>query len=141
VDKKPVKKCCVLTTEKLDKIGGMLELVLLKSPRCLAQETSTSKSSGTKVPKLLKLQPYKATVVHALQPRELASKINFCSWFLQSAHDGQVDPHLIIFFLMKHGFIHTGMFPPKIIGTGVSFVKFLFMTQFQPNQTVQITSS
>jgi hypothetical protein len=50
--------------------------------------------------KLLKLQPYKAAVVHALQPRDSASRINFCNWFLQSVHDG--DPHLTFFFDEAH---------------------------------------
>jgi hypothetical protein len=28
-----------------------------------------------------------------LQPGDPASRINFCNWFSQSVHDGEVDPH------------------------------------------------
>jgi hypothetical protein len=65
--------------------------------RRLAQETSISKSSAAKVMRLLELQPYKATVVHALQPRDPASSINLCNWFLQSFYDGKVGPYLTLF--------------------------------------------
>jgi hypothetical protein len=116
LDKKAVKQSRVLT-EELDEIGAMLEHTPMKSQRRLAQETTISKSSAAKAMKLLKLRLYKATVVHALQPRDPASRINFWNWFMQSLHD-EVDPHLI-FLLMKCGFICTDMFPPTIIDTGV----------------------
>jgi hypothetical protein len=43
LDKKPAKKCHVLTEEKLDEIGARLEHTPQKSLRCLAQETSILK--------------------------------------------------------------------------------------------------
>jgi hypothetical protein len=104
LDKNPVKKHCVLTEEKLVKIGVRLEHTPLKSLRCCAQETSILKLSAVKVTKLLSLRPYKATVVHALQPCDLASRSNLCNWFLQPVHGGEVDPHftfLFSFFLIK----------------------------------------
>jgi hypothetical protein len=55
------------------------------------------KSSAAKATKLLKLWPYKAAVVHALQPHDSASKINFCNPYLQSVHDSEVDPLFSIF--------------------------------------------
>jgi hypothetical protein len=49
--KKPAKKYCVLTEEKLDEIRARLEHTPQKSLRRLAQETSISKSSVAKVTK------------------------------------------------------------------------------------------
>jgi hypothetical protein len=77
----------VLTEEKLDGTGAGLEHTPQKSLRRLAQETGISKSSRAKATKLLQLRPYKATVVHALQPRDSANKINFCNWLMQTISD------------------------------------------------------
>jgi hypothetical protein len=52
----------------------------------------------------LKLQPYKATVVHALQPCGPASRIIFCNWFLQSVHNDEGYPHLT--FLSDEAWFH-----------------------------------
>jgi hypothetical protein len=71
--------------------------------------------------KLLDLWPYIVAIVHALQPCDPACRINFCIWFLQSVHDGEVDPYLT-FFQMKCGFICTDLFPHKIISTGVLLI-------------------
>jgi hypothetical protein len=43
---------------------------------------------------LLKLRPYKTTVIYALQPCDSASRVRFCSWFLQSVVKGEIDPQL-----------------------------------------------
>jgi hypothetical protein len=62
--------------------------------------------------KLLKFQLYKVTVAHALQPCDLASKINFSNWFWQSVHDGEVDHHLTFFFPDEAWFhLHGHVFP------------------------------
>jgi hypothetical protein len=37
---------------------------------------------------------YKITVIHALQPHDAAIKVCFCSWFLQSVVEGEIDPQL-----------------------------------------------
>jgi hypothetical protein len=71
-----------------------LEHTPQKPLRCLAQETSILKLSAAKVMKMLKLLPYTATIVHALKPRGLANRINFCNSFLQSVHDSEADPQL-----------------------------------------------
>jgi hypothetical protein len=44
---------------------------------------------------LLKLWPYKITVVHALKEHDLVVRINTCNWFLQSVHDGEINPQLV----------------------------------------------
>jgi hypothetical protein len=49
--KKPAKKCCVITEEKVDKIRARLEHTPQKSLRHLAQETGILKSSSAKVMK------------------------------------------------------------------------------------------
>jgi ribosomal protein S25 len=51
LDKKPARKCCVLTEEKLDKIRAKLEHTSQKSLRHLAQETGILKSSAAKAMK------------------------------------------------------------------------------------------
>jgi hypothetical protein len=48
-----------------------------------------------KAKKLLKLQPYKTMVIHALKEHDPVVRINFCNWFLQSVHDGGVDLQLV----------------------------------------------
>jgi hypothetical protein len=84
--------CGVLTEEKLDEVGARLEHTLQKSLRCLAQEAHLSKLLVVTAKNLLNLWQHKAAAVHALQPCDLAGRINFCSWFLQSVHDDEVEP-------------------------------------------------
>jgi len=45
----------------------------------LAQETGVSKSSARSGTELLKLKPFKITVVHELQPHDSANRVNFCN--------------------------------------------------------------
>jgi hypothetical protein len=52
-----------------------------------------TKSSARTAAQLLKLRPYK-TVIHALHPRDQASRVHFCNWFLQSVVEGEIDPQL-----------------------------------------------
>jgi hypothetical protein len=97
MDKKKKHERQVLTEEKLDDIGGTCEHTSRKSLKRLAQETGVSKSSARTVPQLLKLRPYKTTVIHALQPRDPANRVHFCSWFIQSVVEGEIDPQLSLF--------------------------------------------
>jgi hypothetical protein len=89
------------------------------------EETGVSKSSAAIAMMLLKLQPYEATVVHTLLPCDRTCRVNFRNFFffLQSAHDGEADPHFT-FFLKKHGFNCMDIFPPppNIISTGVLLI-------------------
>jgi hypothetical protein len=72
----------VLTEEKIDAIAAKLEHKPQKSLRCHAQDIGISKSAAI-VMKLLKLWPYKLTVVHSLQPCDPDSRFNLCNWLLQ----------------------------------------------------------
>jgi hypothetical protein len=83
--------------EKLDVIGDRLEHTPRKSLKHLAQETGMSKSSARMGTQLLKLRPYKTTVIHALQPCNPASRFHFCNWFLQSVLECEIDLQLIFF--------------------------------------------
>jgi transposase len=65
IDKKQKHKRRVLTGEKLDDIGARLEHTPSKSLKRLAQETRVSKSSARRATLLLKLRPYKTTVIYA----------------------------------------------------------------------------
>jgi hypothetical protein len=87
----------VLIEKKLGEIGARLEHTPLKSLSRLSQETGISKSSAAKSIKLLKIRPCKLIVIHALKPRDPASRIDFCNWFLKSVHDGEVGPHFTYF--------------------------------------------
>jgi hypothetical protein len=103
IHKKQKYKCQVPTEKKLDDTGARFEHTPRKSLKCLAQETGASKSSTRMITQLVKLSPYKTTIIHALQPRNPASRVHFCSWFLQSVIKCEIDLQLI-FFLMKHSF-------------------------------------
>jgi hypothetical protein len=46
---------------------------------------------------MLKLRPYKTKVIHALQPCNPASRVHFCSWFLQLLVEGEIDLQLTLF--------------------------------------------
>jgi hypothetical protein len=97
IDKKQEHYRQVLIEETLGDIWDRLEHTPRKSLKCLAQETGVSKSSARRTPQLPKLRPYKTTVIHALKPRDSASRTRFCSWFLQSVVEGEIDPQLTIF--------------------------------------------
>jgi hypothetical protein len=53
----------VLTEEKVDDIGAKLGHATRKSLKYLAQETAVSKSNARRATQLLKLRPYKTTVI------------------------------------------------------------------------------
>jgi hypothetical protein len=63
-DKKQKHKYQLLTEEKLEDMGTRLEHTPRKSLKCLPQETGMSKPSARKEAQLLKLRPYKTTVIH-----------------------------------------------------------------------------
>jgi hypothetical protein len=94
IDKKQIHKRRGLTEGKIDDIGARLEHTPRKSQKRLDQETRLSKSNARTATQLLKLRPYKITVIHYLQPRDPAIRIQFCIWFLQSDIEGGIDPQL-----------------------------------------------
>jgi hypothetical protein len=62
-----------------------------KSLKCLAQETGVSKFSAKMATQLLKLRSYNTTVIHAFKLCNPASRVHFCSWFLQSVIEDEID--------------------------------------------------
>jgi hypothetical protein len=94
IAKKQKYKRQVLTEEKVDDIGARLEHAPRESLKRLAQETGASKFSARMATQLLKLRPYKTTVIHALQLRNPIHRVHFCSWFLQSIIEGEIDLQL-----------------------------------------------
>jgi hypothetical protein len=46
---------------------------------------------------LLKLTPYNTTIIHTLQPRDPASRVHLCSYFVQHVVEGEIDQQLILF--------------------------------------------
>jgi transposase len=97
IDKETKYKHRVLTEKKLDDTGARLEHTPGKSLKRLAQGIGVSKSSARTATKLLKFRPHKTTVIHALQPCDSASKVRFCSWFLQFVVEGEIDSQLTFF--------------------------------------------
>ncbi|PNF30394.1 hypothetical protein B7P43_G12868 [Cryptotermes secundus] len=95
IDKKQKHNHRVLTEENFDNIGARLEHTPRKSLKRLPQGTGVSKSR--RATQLLKLRPYKSTVIHVLQPRDPASRVRFCSWFLQFIVEGEIDRQLTFF--------------------------------------------
>jgi hypothetical protein len=68
-------------------------------------------SSARTATQLLKLRPFKTTAIHTLQPHDSASRVCFCSWFLQSVVEGEVNPQLTFFsdeaWFHLQGYINT----------------------------------
>jgi hypothetical protein len=62
-----------------------------KALKCLAQETGEAKSSERRATQMVKLRLYKTAVIHAFQPCLPSSRVNFCSWFLQSIIEGEIN--------------------------------------------------
>jgi hypothetical protein len=81
IDKKTKCKHEMLTEETLDATGATFEHTPTKSLKCLAQETGVSESSARSATQLLKLRPYKTTVIHALQLCDSASRPVFAVGF------------------------------------------------------------
>jgi hypothetical protein len=46
---------------------------------------------------LLKITPYKTTVIHALEPCDAVSRVHLCRCFLQSVVQDEVSPQLTFF--------------------------------------------
>jgi hypothetical protein len=98
----------MLTEEKLDEIGARPEHTPQKSLRHFAQETGFKITPSCH--RLLKMKPFKTTVVHELQPYDSVNSVNFCNWILQSVHGGEIDPHLIFSgkaWLHLHGEVNS----------------------------------
>jgi hypothetical protein len=84
-------------TEKLDDLGARREHTPIQSLKHLAQETGVSKSSTGRATQLLKLRPYKTTVIHALKLRNPARRVHFWSWFLQPVIKDEIDSQFTFF--------------------------------------------
>jgi hypothetical protein len=70
-----------------------------------------SEPSARTSAQLLKLRPYETAVIHALQLRDPAIRVHFCSWFLHSVVEGEIDPQLTFFsdeaWFHMQGYINT----------------------------------
>lgn len=86
LDKKPDKKLSMLTEETLHDVGAGLESSARKFLKWLQQDRGVSRKSAQRATKTLKVQPYKALVVHTLKEHDIVVRIHFCKWFLWSCH-------------------------------------------------------
>jgi hypothetical protein len=97
IDNKQKHKPRVLTEEKLDDVGARLEHTHKKSLKHLAPETGMPKSSARKATQFLKFRSYKTNVIHTLQLHDPASRVHFCSWFLESVIEGEINLQFTVF--------------------------------------------
>jgi hypothetical protein len=74
-----------------------MEQTPCKLRRQLAQETEISREYARTATKLLKFQPYKTTIVPAVQPCDSIAKLDFCNYYLQPVHNGKTEPELTFF--------------------------------------------
>jgi biotin operon repressor len=111
IDKRQKHKRRVLTEERLGDIGARLEHTPRKSLKHLAPEIGVSKSSARTAMQMLKLRPYKTAVIHSLQLCDTASRVHFCSWFLQPVIEDEIDLQLTLFsdvvWFHLQGYINT----------------------------------
>jgi hypothetical protein len=77
-----------------------------------------SKSAAHVATKLLKLEPYRTTVVHQLLPPDAEARINYCRWFQKSVYDGMFDPDFV-FYTDEAYFISAVKLTARTIVTGV----------------------
>jgi hypothetical protein len=97
IDRKPLKRNCVLTEEKPDDIGHQLENSPRKSLQQLAQQSGVSVGNAWTVTNLLHICPYKITVVPEIKPVNYKKRERFCNWFINHVHHGLIDPKLTFF--------------------------------------------
>jgi hypothetical protein len=83
--------------EKLGDTGARHEHTPRKSLKRLAQKTGVSKPSTRMATKFLNLRPYKTTAIHALQPCDPASRVQFCSRFLWFVIEAEIALQLELF--------------------------------------------
>ena len=63
--------------------------------------------------KLLKLKPYKITVVHALHQPDPNKRLRFCNWVLENVNSGELDAKEL-FLATRRGFIYMDRCVHKI---------------------------
>ena len=72
-------------------IGERLEHNPEKSLKRLSQETGVPLPSVQRTTRLLKLEPYKISVVHALHQPDPNKRLRFCNWVLEKVNFGELD--------------------------------------------------
>jgi hypothetical protein len=90
------------TEEKLHDSGTRLQASPKKPLRLLSLQCRLEKGTAHVGTKLLKLRPYRTTVVHSLLPQDCKTIIRYCSWIQESVFNGPLSQNLR-FVLIKHG--------------------------------------
>jgi hypothetical protein len=67
------------------------------SAQCLAQRDCNVTVECERETQLLQFKPYKTIVIHALQLHDPASRVHFCSWFLQCVTEDEIVLQLTFF--------------------------------------------
>ena len=76
-------------------------------------------SSVQRATKLLKLKPYKITVVHALHQPDPSKTLRFCNWVLEKVNSGELDAKEF-FLATRRGFIYMNRCVHKVAGIRVT---------------------
>lgn len=91
------KKRHVLTEDKLNNIGPQLEASPRMSKCLLALRCGISRSTLHAATKLLKLWPYRMTVLYSLLPSDYEARHWYWKHFQQSVSNGLLYPELVLF--------------------------------------------
>ncbi len=76
------RMCTVLTPEKVEENGAAFSDTPHSSIRKMVRWTGTSMKSTHHATRLLKLYPYRVSVLHEVNPAHCPKRIEFCKWFL-----------------------------------------------------------
>ena len=76
-------------------------------------------SSVQRATKLLKLKPYKISVMHALHQPDPNKRLRFCNCVIEKVNSGELDP-IEIFLATCRGFIYMDGCVHKITGITVT---------------------
>jgi hypothetical protein len=111
LDKKCTRQNAVLTEETLEESEARLEHSPRKPLARLAQQAQVSKTTTWRATKNLHLRSYKITQVQVIEEGDYGRRTYFLKWFLQTVHDGVLDPKLTFFtdeaWLRLSGYINA----------------------------------
>ena len=104
----PCRPKRVRNEENIEQVKTVIERTPTKSIRKVSSEVEISRSIVQRILTIdLKMQPFKATLVHGLHEDDLPKRVEFCEWFLERQRH---DPQFLhsIFFSDEASFHLTG---------------------------------
>jgi len=86
----------VCTPELKRQVQSIMASSPRKSTRKLHQQVPASERTCRRVLKVLKLKPYRISVVQQLIEPDLQKRVHFCSWLLRNVASGFLNPLMLI---------------------------------------------